>query len=344
MFLVLGQTLRFSEESTRLRLAENERAIVDVFADLSQNALFTRDFGDLQQYAEKLTRDPHIAKVLVADRTRRIVASADFSDVGMPLPARFTDTAERFWRTMAIGNLGMIAMEFSNRELIEASRQASARGIVIALIGMAFIAVAGVGFGFLLTRRLKTVTDAAARLASGDLGVRTGFTGRDELSIVGRTFDRMASRIPARHPGARGQAARPGPGARRARDPSRRADLGAEGRERGEERVPRDHEPRVAHAAQQRRRRRRAARREEASGCRAPAASSGCWRRRRQLRSRRRQPARPAQDRGGKDDDRAARRSTSHADGAAGGAVRARGPGRAGCASPAASPRTYPAC
>ena len=195
MFLVLGQTLRFSEESTRLRLAENERAIVDVFADLSQNALFTRDFGDLQQYAEKLTRDPHIAKVLVADRTRRIVASADFSDVGMPLPARFTDTAERFWRTMAIGNLGMIAMEFSNRELIEASRQASARGIVIALIGMAFIAVAGVGFGFLLTRRLKTVTDAAARLASGDLGVRTGFTGRDELSIVGRTFDRMASRI-----------------------------------------------------------------------------------------------------------------------------------------------------
>jgi two-component system, sensor histidine kinase RpfC len=195
MFLVLGQTLSFSEENTRLQLAENEQVILDVFSDLSQNALFTKDFGDLQQYAEKLTKDPHVLKVLVGGRGGRIVVSTDFSELGIPVPARFADTTERFWRTRVIGNLGMIAIEFSNRELIDASRRAINRGITIALISMALIAVAGIGFGFLLTRRLKTVTGAAAQLASGDLSVRTGFTGGDEVSVVGRTFDHMAARI-----------------------------------------------------------------------------------------------------------------------------------------------------
>jgi signal transduction histidine kinase/CheY-like chemotaxis protein len=195
MFLVLGQTLDFSRETTRQQLAENEHVILDVFADLSQNALFTRDFGDLQQYAEKLAKDPHVLKVLVGDRNRRIVVSTDFSDLGKPVPAQFTDGSERFWRTQTIGNLGMIGMEFSNRELIEASRRGISRGITIALIGMAVIAVAGIGFGFLLTRRLKRVSDAAAQLASGELSVRTGFTGRDEVSVVGRTFDHMAGQI-----------------------------------------------------------------------------------------------------------------------------------------------------
>src|SRR5215467_3845423 len=195
MFVVLGQTLTFSKESTRRQLAENEQVTLDVFADLSQNALFTKDYGDLQQYAEKLTRDPHVLKVLVGGRDGRIVVSTDFSELGVPVPTRFADTPERFWRTRTLGNLGMIAIEFSNRELLDASRRATSRGIAIALSGMVVIAVAGIGFGFLLTRRLKTVRDAAARLAAGDLGVRTGITGRDEVSVVGRTFDHMAAQI-----------------------------------------------------------------------------------------------------------------------------------------------------
>ena len=195
MFLVLGQTLGFSEENTRLQLAQNEQAILDVFADLGQNALFTRDYGDLQQYAEKLTKDPHILKVMVSDRDRRIVVSTDFSELGSAFPVIFAETAERFWRTKAVGNLGMIAMQYSNRELIETSQRAVKRGIAIASGGMVIIAVAGIVFGFLLTRRLKTVSDAAAKLAAGDLSVRTGITGRDEVSVVGRTFDHMAARI-----------------------------------------------------------------------------------------------------------------------------------------------------
>src|SRR5262249_39686802 len=175
--------------------ADNEQVILDVFAELSQNGLFTKDYSDLQQYAERLTKDPHVLKVLVGGRDGRIVVSTDFSELGMPVPVRFADTPERFWRTRTLGNLGMTAIEFSNSELIEASQRVSNLGILIALIGMVVIAVAGIGFGFLLTRRLKTVSDAAARLAAGDLAVRTGFAGRDEVSVVGRTFDHMAAHI-----------------------------------------------------------------------------------------------------------------------------------------------------
>ncbi|HET9405468.1 MAG TPA: hypothetical protein VFO57_12880, partial [Burkholderiales bacterium] len=90
MFLVLGQTLRFSEENTRAQLAANEMVILDIFSGLSQNALLTKDLGDLQEYAENLTRDAHILKVLVGDRGRRIVVSTDFSEVGEAFPAQFS--------------------------------------------------------------------------------------------------------------------------------------------------------------------------------------------------------------------------------------------------------------
>ncbi len=195
MFLVLGQTLRFSKDNTRLQLKENEQVILDVFADLSQNALFSMEFGELQQHAEKLTKDPHILKVMVSNRDRNIVISTDFADVGKPVPSSLGESTERFWRTKKIDNLGMVAMEFSNKELIQATWRVTQRGITIALSGMLFIAIAGTTFGFLLTRRLKQVSDAAERLASGDLTIRTNFSGHDEISIVGQTFDDMATRI-----------------------------------------------------------------------------------------------------------------------------------------------------
>lgn len=195
MVLVLGQTLYFSRENARRQLEQNELVILELFADLSRNALFGRDFSDLQEYADKLAQDPHILKVLVADRDRRIVVSTDFGDVGKPVPTTFADTTERFWRSRRLGDLGTLAMEFSNAELLEATRTLTQRAILVALGGMVLIAVAGIGFGFLLTRRLRTVADAAAQIAAGNLGVRTHLRGRDEVSLVGQTFDRMATHI-----------------------------------------------------------------------------------------------------------------------------------------------------
>ena len=125
MFLVLGHTLHFSEETTRQQLAENEqRHSRCLRRPEPERVVHARISGTCSNTRRSSLRDPHVLKVLVGGRDRRIVVSTDFSDLGKPVPAQFTDTAERFWRTKTIGNLGVIGMEFSNRS---SSRRAGGR-------------------------------------------------------------------------------------------------------------------------------------------------------------------------------------------------------------------------
>ena len=46
-----------------------------------------------------------------------------------------------------------------------------------------------------LTKPIKALTQAASRLASGDLDARTGFSGENEIDAIGKAFDVMAERI-----------------------------------------------------------------------------------------------------------------------------------------------------
>ena len=196
MMFVLGQTLSFSRENARLQLKENEQVVLDLLADMSKSALFTTEFGELQQYIDTLVKDPHIVKVVISNRNKRVVVSTSFQEVGALFSLEtLTDTDRRFWRTRAIADLGTIAIQFSNEALIEASWKVTNLGIKIALTGMLVILFAGTAFGLLLTRKLSVVIEAAERMARGDLDARTGFTGQDEVAVVGMSFDRMADQI-----------------------------------------------------------------------------------------------------------------------------------------------------
>lgn len=50
-------------------------------------------------------------------------------------------------------------------------------------------------FHILLTRRTAILVHAAERLASGDIGARSGLQGQDELGRLGRAFDAMAEKV-----------------------------------------------------------------------------------------------------------------------------------------------------
>lgn len=195
MVFVLGLTLTFSHNATKGQLKENEQVIVALLADLSQTALFTVEFDELQQYMEKIIQDPHILRIMVCNLDGVVVVSTEFSDVGTIMSTQFESTPEKFWQTEKIDGFGAISIQFSNSELLAATVQVTKLGIGIALSGMAVIALAGLGFGFLLTRRLSILISAAKQMANGDLNVKTGFKGRDEVSIVGQTFDYMTDKV-----------------------------------------------------------------------------------------------------------------------------------------------------
>ena len=198
MAAVLGVTLTHSQQDSRQQLAINEQVMLNLLGELSRTALFTAEYDELQPYIEQVVVDPHVETVLLADQRGRVVVSNEHARIGQPMPS-LQDTDTRIWRAQEISNnsgvLGALAIRFSHKRLLETSRDTLNLGVTIALTGMILIAVVGIVIGYILTRRLDVLTCAAQRLAGGDLSVRTGFSGRDEVAIVGKTFDQMAQSV-----------------------------------------------------------------------------------------------------------------------------------------------------
>ncbi len=198
MAAVLGVTLGYSRNETEKHLAANEQVMMELLANLSRVALLTAEYDDLQPYMEEVVRDPRVSTVLLANRRGRIVVSSEHGAIGKPLPDLENDPARRWLsREIVSGGrpIGVLAMRFSHEDLQRINREVWNLGVSIALMGMTLIAVVGVVIGHLLTRRLGALSGAAQRLARGDLTVRTGMTGHDEVAIVGQAFDTMAQSV-----------------------------------------------------------------------------------------------------------------------------------------------------
>jgi len=196
MSVVFYSTISRSQEINEKQLEVNEKVILDLIGDLSRFALFTFEFDDLQSYIEKITEDPHVVRILIIDRKQRIAASSNVADIGVSIP-ELTNSETEYWLTKEVTNssgiLGSVAINFSNAEIIAAKNEVLFLGIRIAIVGMIVIAIVGLLTGYLLTRKLAVLSDAALRIKEGHLDVQTNLTGHDELSLLGQTFDDMVT-------------------------------------------------------------------------------------------------------------------------------------------------------
>ncbi|MDP3701111.1 MAG: ATP-binding protein [Hylemonella sp.] len=198
MGLTLWHVLGGLDESVADQLAAQEQVTLDLLRGQSVQALVTEEFTELQPVLESLQQDRHIVRAMLLDSRGRVVAASNPGDLGRPL-AELKAAPGNYLRQQEVGRanwrLGSLALEFSRAALVEASTAARNQGILIAGVSMLVIAVVGIGIGWLLTRRLDRLRVAAQKLASGDLSVRVGLDGHDEIATLGQTFDRMAERI-----------------------------------------------------------------------------------------------------------------------------------------------------
>lgn len=198
MATVLGVTLSYSMEESRKQRVETEQVMLNLLADLGRIALLTAEYDELQPYVEKVVNDPTVSAVVLADSQDKIVVSNRYSYFGRQIP-KFINDETRHWASVEIrnstGKIGTLAIQFSEENMLQTNQEVMNLGITIALLGMFSIAIIGFLIGYLLTRRLEILTNSAKQLASGNLAVRTNFSGKDEVSIVGRAFDRMATNV-----------------------------------------------------------------------------------------------------------------------------------------------------
>lgn len=195
---VLGITLNVSLKENTKQWEIKEQVMMSLVGDMSRVALLTGEYDDLQPYVEEAVSDPHIDSILIANHNGRIVVSNEFNMIGKLMP-NLENWKDKRWVKSEINNsagrLGQLAIRFSHVALIASNREVLNLGITIALVGMIVVAVIGTLIAYLLTRRLDVLTHSAQRMAQGDLSVRTGLGGTDEVAIVGQAFDKMARNV-----------------------------------------------------------------------------------------------------------------------------------------------------
>jgi len=196
--VVLWQTLSHAVESSRSQVAMTERNAVQLAGEISRIALFTDEYDNVQAYLEKLAQRPSVLQVFLTDSRNIIVASNDFKRIGERLP-ELKSGGSSYWRTYVIenmsGKLGVLSVNFSSTEMDRIYKDALTLGASISLAGMIFIAIVGIFFGRLLTRRLNIIVNTTEKIIKGDMEVRTKLSGTDEIALLGKRFDAMADRI-----------------------------------------------------------------------------------------------------------------------------------------------------
>jgi two-component system sensor histidine kinase VicK len=90
---------------------------------------------------------------------------------------------------------GLLAVSRDPGPALDTERRALEVLLVTALLALLLVAVAAVALGRRTVEPVRRLTDAAERVAAGDLTVTTGVTSRDEVGTLSRTFDGMTSSL-----------------------------------------------------------------------------------------------------------------------------------------------------
>lgn len=195
MTVVLKQTLSQSYQTSKEQINSNQAAIINLVSGISQTALITDEYAELQPYIQHLLANTSARHILLTNSENIIVASSQPDEIGTHLQPSIFENPNFHWEkeqlNTAFGFTGQLAIAFSDKELNTTYNKIRDLGIGIALFGMFMIAAVGLLVGYLLTRKLNKITEASHQIPTGNFQARMGVTGNDELGTLASTFDNM---------------------------------------------------------------------------------------------------------------------------------------------------------
>lgn len=191
---VLTQTLSFIKSQTLNDTANRHRVQFDLIRDVTRDALFSGEFENLQSFIEKMSLDSAIISITAINDKGTVVAHNLLDQVGTIFdPQREMQSGQ--WSYEDINGLGKVYVLFSLSSQEERMAAARELGFSIALTGILIIGVIGLLFGYLLTRRLNTLTVAVDTFRGGKHSVKADVAGRDEVAVLAKTFNFMSAKI-----------------------------------------------------------------------------------------------------------------------------------------------------
>ena len=194
---ILWETLSFNSEQMRDQLNETDNVTVDLLSDLASISLFSMEYDSIQSHVTRISKDPRVRAIYIADVNKIILASNHLDMLGEALP-ELTGSETEYWINRELINQGSVHVQFSSDKQMAITKQSRTLGIQIGLFGMAIIAFVGVMLGHVLTLRLSKLTDVVSEynFATKELTIdKELLQSRDEVGELARTFEVMHSRI-----------------------------------------------------------------------------------------------------------------------------------------------------
>lgn len=195
---VIGVTFNQIQQTASDFNSASQNASLDLLSNLSITALLTGEYSDYQLYIQDIQKQPSLQRIVLADSTGHVMAGSLVTDVGLTLD-KVIQEKDKGWKLQVVdtpaGQLGTLAVKFSNDALELAYKKTRNISLIIATTGMSIIALVGLTTGFALTRRLKIVTEAASRFADGDYTARSVVEGKDEVALLSYSVNHMADAV-----------------------------------------------------------------------------------------------------------------------------------------------------
>jgi len=201
MSFVLYQTSSYATNQARQVMANMDDAIALLLVEPAQTALLTSEYDDFDTTIMKAVQNPHIDSIELLDKSGLIVVSTDVAKEGtQSVQPQSRPNLYQLERTITgiSGKQGLLRIHLSGQEIAGLNIQTAAVGFKIAIVGMTIIALAGLAIGFILSRRLETLTDAADKIAAGDVRLRINLPGTDEVARLGQSLNFMLDSLEAK--------------------------------------------------------------------------------------------------------------------------------------------------
>ncbi len=171
-------------------------------AIFAQSDVDTGGFGLTLLAGDPLTVVATNKSTNTARQVQRLIlrnsAQKGVDDAGLTIGSQGTNPTVRvvaLKNTYEEGTQGLLAVSRDPGPALDTERQALKVLLVTALLALLLVAVAAVVLGRRTVEPVRRLTDAAERVAAGDLTVTTGVTTRDEVGTLSRTFDGMTTSL-----------------------------------------------------------------------------------------------------------------------------------------------------
>jgi signal transduction histidine kinase len=201
LLIAAGQRVMDNLLSTELRA--QARTVEELLAAAIAPQMAARDYASVQELVDDSSRALTLAYLWVYDERGRTVAHAGAIPASAPAPAdapRLSGTTYDLAMPIRLSgqSYGSARVGLSAARLLNA--EASARMQTLLIVGSALgvSLLATLLLTSVLTRDLRRLAEASARIGRGDLSVRLPEGGRDEVAQLTRDFNRMAAELQAR--------------------------------------------------------------------------------------------------------------------------------------------------